>query len=224
MITISAFKWVPDFARGQVRDHRVRWILNEVDWSYKVRLIDGPTQQKDWYRALQPFGQVPIMEEDGRPTLFESGAILLDVATRANALLPADEGQRSLAICWLFAALNSIEPYFANLDEVDFFLEDEAQKAARRPLVLEGVHTRLEQLSSALGSREYLAGDAFSIADLAVSSVLKLLRHTTLVEEYPNVAALRDRCFARPAYRKAVADQCAEIDRHSPSDMMAEAS
>jgi len=112
MITITALKWVPPFAQGQVRDHRARWVLNEVGWPYRVRLLDTEDQQSDAYRAEQPFGQIPILEEDGRPALFETGAILLDVATRSGKLLPADDAQRSLAICWIFAALNSIEPPF----------------------------------------------------------------------------------------------------------------
>ena len=125
MITVTAFKWVPPFAQGQVRDHRVRWVLNEVGWPYRIKLIDAQDQKSEDYRAEQPFGQVPAMEEPGRPTLFETGAILLDVATRSGKLLPADNNERSVAICWMFAALNSIEPALMNLGEVDFFMKDE---------------------------------------------------------------------------------------------------
>ena len=76
MITISAFKWVPDFARGQVRDLRARWALEEAGLPYKTRLLEQGDQDKPDYRALQPFGQVPILQ-DGDFTLFESGAIVL---------------------------------------------------------------------------------------------------------------------------------------------------
>jgi glutathione S-transferase len=133
MITITAPKWVPRFAQGQVRDHRARWVLNEVGWPYNVRLLDTEDQQDRAYRNQQPFGPVPILEEDGRPALFETGAILLDVASRSGRLLPSDEGERALAICWLFAALNSIEPPMMRLAEVDFFIKDEEMKAKRRP-------------------------------------------------------------------------------------------
>ena len=78
MITISAFKWVPDFAQGQVRDLRARWALEEAGMPYRTRLIGQGDQDKPEYRALQPFGQVPILEEDGH-VLFESGAIVLYV-------------------------------------------------------------------------------------------------------------------------------------------------
>jgi glutathione S-transferase len=87
MITVTAMKWAPSFAAGQVRDHRVRWILNEVDWPYEVRLVDAPTMKSASYRGgLQPFGQLPVLEEPGRPPMFESGAIVLDVAMRAGRL------------------------------------------------------------------------------------------------------------------------------------------
>ena len=73
MITIAAFKWVPDFARGQVRDLRVRWALEEAGLPYETHLLKQGDQDKPDYRALQPFGQVPIFEEDGF-VLFETGA------------------------------------------------------------------------------------------------------------------------------------------------------
>ena len=159
------------------------------------------------------------MEEDGRPALFETGAILLDVATRAGKLLPESPNDKALAICWLFAALNSIEPFLANLAEVDFFIEDEAEKARRRPAVLPMVQQRLGQLSKSLGNRSYLVADAFSIADMMTSSVLKIVGHTDLLDELPNLIAFRDRCFARPSHEKAVADQLADFANHGPKDM-----
>lgn len=218
-ITVTAFKWVPPFAQGNVRDHRIRWILNEVGWPYESRLLDTADQLDPSYLARQPFGQVPVLEETGRPPLFETGAIVLDVAQRADQLLPVDEGQRALAISWLFAALNSVEPFLSNLAEVDFFIEDAGLRAARRPGVVKAACRRLQQLSAALGGRDYLVGDSFTIADLMTASVLKIVGHTDLLDAYPNLVAYRNRCLGRPAYLKAIADQCAEIARHTPSDM-----
>jgi glutathione S-transferase len=218
-ITVTALKWVPPFAQGQVRDHRIRWMLNEVGWTYQCRLLDTADQLDPSYLAAQPFGQVPVLEETGRPPLFETGAIVLDIAQRSGKLLPVDDGQRALAISWLFAALNSVEPYLANLAEVDFFIEDADLKAARRPGVVKAASQRLKQLSDALGNRHYLVGDSFSIADLMTASVLKIAGHTDLLDSFTNLVSYRDRCLARPAYRKAVADQCADIARHTPADM-----
>ncbi|MBU6299582.1 MAG: glutathione S-transferase, partial [Alphaproteobacteria bacterium] len=114
MITISAFRNVPDFAKGLVRDLRVRWALEEAGVPYDVRLLDQGDQDKPEYRALQPFGQVPIFEEDGL-VLFESGAIVLHIAERSEALLPKNPAARAWAIQWLIAALNSVEPAVWNL-------------------------------------------------------------------------------------------------------------
>jgi Glutathione S-transferase, N-terminal domain len=96
MITISAFKKVPEFAQGQVRDLRARWALEEAGLPYKTRLLQQGDQDKQDYRALQPFGQVPILEEDGL-VLFESGAIVLYIGERSERLLPKDSGARCRA-------------------------------------------------------------------------------------------------------------------------------
>ena len=92
MITISAFKWVPDFAQGQVRDLRARWALEEARLPYRTRLLVLGDQDTPGYRALQPFGQVPILEEDGL-VIFESGAIVLYIGERSETLLPKDAGR-----------------------------------------------------------------------------------------------------------------------------------
>src|SRR5215468_4190103 len=102
MITISAFRWVPPFARGQVRDLRVRWALEEAGLPYQVRLLDQGDQDKPEYRALQPFGQVPIYQEDDL-TLFETGAIVLHIGERCEALLPSDPVARAKAAQWVMA-------------------------------------------------------------------------------------------------------------------------
>src|SRR5437868_7585896 len=114
MITVSAFRWVPDFAQGQVRDLRVRWALEEAGLPYRSRLLAHGDQDKPEYRALQPFGQVPVLEENGE-SLFESGAIVLHIGERSEALLPKAAGPRARAVQWLIAALNSIEPAIANV-------------------------------------------------------------------------------------------------------------
>ena len=88
MITLTAFRWVPPFAQGLVRDLRARWALEEAQLPYEEKLI-GPEDQKSAdYRRWQPFGQVPAIEDDGL-VLFESGAIVLHVAEKSPALMPA---------------------------------------------------------------------------------------------------------------------------------------
>src|SRR5689334_1903674 len=137
MITLTAFRWVPPFAQGVVRDLRVRWALEEAGLSYKERLI-GPEDQKSAdYRRLQPFGQVPAYEESdgagGGLQLFESGAIVLHIAQRSETLLPAEPAARARATAWMFAALNSIEPHVQHLATIDLFNADQDWARLRRP-------------------------------------------------------------------------------------------
>lgn len=215
MITITAFKWVPPFAQGQVRDLRVRWALEELGLPYQVERLGFSESKKPPHRARQPFGQVPTLEEDGE-SLFESGAILLHLAGKGPGLLPADPAARRRAITWLFAALNTIEPPLADLAEVDFFIEDETLKALRRPAVLEQVRLRLGELQDALGGRDWLAGE-FSVADLMMSTVLRIAGHTDVLAEFPALTAFKARCEARPAFQTALAGQLADFDAEPPA-------
>ena len=214
MIEVSAFKWVPPFARGLVRDLRVRWALEEAGLPYRSTPIDFAEQASEGYRALQPFAQVPAYRE-GDLTLFESGAIVLHVARRSPALMPDDEAGRDRATSWLFAALNSIEPAIQNLAEIDLFHAEEDWAKARRPGAEAFVRQRLGQLSERLNGHDYLDG-GFSAGDLMMTSVLRILRHTDLVAEHANLAAYQARCEARPAFGKALDAQMADFTGDPP--------
>lgn len=133
MIMISAFKWVPEFAQGQVRDLRARWALEEAGLSYQTRLLEQGDQDKPEYRALQPFGQVPILEEDDL-VLFESGAIVLYIGERSESLLPKEAGARARATQWLISALNSIEPFMMNVALIDLFTDKKSGRNCGAPV------------------------------------------------------------------------------------------
>lgn len=218
MITITTLKWVVPFAQGQVRDHRLRLILREIGCEYDVELIDPDIQKSPRYRVDQPFGQVPVLREDGRPTLFETGAIVLDIAERSGKLMPLREDLRMSTRCWVFAALNSVEPGLTEVATAVFFIEDEEIAKEYRSFALEGAKSRLANVSVALGDREWLVGEDFSVADLMMSSVTKIVHHTDLIEAHGNLA-WRDRCFARPAYKAAISEQLSDFKDHGPADM-----
>src|SRR5690242_4677849 len=103
MITITGYDWVPDFAKGVVRDPRVRWALEEAGLPYQVKLITHEEKLTPSYRVLQPFSQVPSYQDDD-VVLFESGAIVLYIARTSAVLLPADKAAQARAIAWVFAA------------------------------------------------------------------------------------------------------------------------
>jgi glutathione S-transferase len=212
-ITISAFAWVPEFARGQVRDLRVRWALEEAGLAYAETVIGPEDQKSEAYRRLQPFGQVPAYEE-GDLVLFESGAIVHHIAQRSAALMPVDPAGRARVTAWLFAAMNSIEPQIQNLTAIDLFYAQEDWAKARRPGVVEAVQKRLQDLAAWLGDRNYLE-DRFTAADLLMTTVLRFLRHTDIVAQIPVLENYRLRCEARPAFQRALAAQMAVFERHA---------
>jgi glutathione S-transferase len=202
MITISAFKSVPDFAQGQVRDLRARWALEEAGLPYKTRLLEQGDQGQPEYRALQPFGQVPMLEEDGF-VLFESGAIVLYIGERSETLLPKDAAARARATQWLIAALNSIEPFVMNVAMIDLFYANEQWAKLHRPGAVEFAQGRLSALAKSLGDKPYLDGDRFTAGDLMMTTVLRILKHTDIVTSDKTLAAYVERCTARPAFRRA---------------------
>ncbi len=207
MINCYAFGAVPPFAQGLVRDLRVRWALEEAGLPYRVKLVgSGPGSIAPGdYRAIQPFGQVPAIE-DGSLTLFESGAIVLYVAERSRNLLPADPGDRAHALQWIFAALNTIEIPIQQLAAIDLFHPSERWAEERRPAVVTMLRSRLGPLAARLNGKDFLVG-AFSAADILMTTVLRILRHTDLLQEEPVLIAYKERCEARPAFKKALADQ-----------------
>ena len=210
MITITAFAWVPPFARGQVRDLRARWALEEAGLPYRTRLLEQGEGDTPEYRALQPFGQVPIYMEDDL-VLFETGAIVLHIGERSDVLLPKDAQARARAIQWLIAALNSIEPSVMNLALIDLFYADQEWAKLRRPSAEAFVRHRLGSLSKALGEKPYLDGERFTAGDLMMSSVLRILHHTDIVTGDARLAAYVERCTARPAFRRALDAQLGDF-------------
>jgi glutathione S-transferase len=204
MITLTAFRSVPPVVRGLVRDLRVRWAFEEAGIRYRERLIEREDLATAAYRALQPFGQVPAIEEDGFK-LFESGAIVLRISEACEALMPTDAAGRARTTAWMFAAVNSVEPPIQNLVGVDLFYASEAWAAARRPQLVEMVQNRLAALEEWLGGRDHLE-DRFTAGDLLMTTVLRMLRHTDLVSARPALKAYQERCEARPAFQKALAD------------------
>ncbi len=200
---MSAFRWVPPFAQGLARDFRVRWALEEVGIPYEERLIGREDQDTEFYRSLQPFGQIPAYEED-EFAIFESGAIVLHIAERSEALMPSDPKGRARMLCWAFAALNSVEPRVQSLVEIDLFHSDAEWAKLRRPAVEQAAKARLTALAARFNGRDYLV-DRFTAADILMITVLRNLRHTDLLAQIPRLEAYRLRCEARPAFQRAMA-------------------
>jgi len=214
-IRITGFKWVPPFAQGLVRDLRVRWALEEAGLPYEEKLLGQGEQNSAEHRAIQPFGQVPVYEE-GDLTLFESGSIVLHIAEKSPVLLPPEPGARARVITWMFAALNSVEPHLLTLAALDTFFAQEEWARLRKPSALAMAQSRLNGLAAGLGERQYLERQ-FSAADVLMTTVLRFIKHTTLVAGIPTLAAYQARCEARPAFKRALAAQLAPFAKYAPA-------
>jgi len=213
MITVTAYKWVPPFAQGLVRDFRARWALEEIGVPYRMNLIAHPDRLSRDHIAKQPFAQIPVYEEDGL-TLFESGAILLHIAEKSELLLPKDPVARAHAIQWVFAAINSVEQFVQDYVLLGAFYEDEEWARLREPSAREQMNARLAKLSERLGDSEYLE-ERFTAGDLMMSSVLRILRSTDVLDAFPNLRAYRARCEARPAFQRAIAGQLDDFEKNA---------
>lgn len=207
---VTAYNWVPPFARGLVRDLRVRWALEEAGIPYSVRLLDARAERPADYLLEQPFGQVPSYR-DGEVQLFESGAIVLHIGERSEALLPRDPAGRARATTWVFTALNTLEPSIQQLAALDAFPEHARWACAPRDAVVEAVRRRLGQLATHLAERDWFEG-RFTVGDLMIASVLRMLKGKGLIEAHPNLAAHVARCEARPAFQRALAAQMADFE------------
>jgi glutathione S-transferase len=206
-ITITAFERSPDGGLGLARDTRVRWALEEVGQSYEVRLVSFGALKEPVHLARNPFGQIPTYEE-GDLGLFETGAIVLHIAQHHVGLLPDEANARARAITWMFAALSTVEPPIVERGMATIVERDTAWYEQRLPMLEDRVRGRLEELSRRLGDADWLDGD-FTAGDLMMVTVLRRLGGSGILEEYPNLAAYVARGEARPAYKRAFADQLA---------------
>jgi glutathione S-transferase len=207
-LILTTWDWLPERPRGYLRDLRVRWALEEAGLAYRVESVTSRDRDAG-HLARQPFGQVPWLV-DGGVSVFESGAILRHLGERSTALRPTDPRRRSAAVQWMFAALNAMEPAIIPWVVLSFAGDDGQSPGARRLIELRD--GRLRHLEPVLAAREWLAG-SFSAADILMADALRLFDGTDSLESFPACLADVARATARPAFRKAHADQLAHFAR-----------
>ena len=205
-LTLTTFDWVPEIPRGYVRDIRVRWALEEAGLPYRVESVPFRARNAEHF-SHQPFGQVPWLT-DGDISIFESGAILLHLGERSDALMPADPRGRSDVKEWLFAALNSVEA--ASLPWSIFMFSGDTAETPGRKHLDEFLQARLKHMEAVLAGREWLAG-TFSVADILMADVLRLVDRFDGLATYPACRDSVARATARPSFVKAHADQMAHF-------------
>lgn len=205
-LVLTTYDWVPEPPRGFVRDIRVRWALEEAELPYRVETTPFHDRGAEHF-SQHPFGQTPWLT-DGDHTIFESGAILLYLAERSEALMPADPRGRSEVQQWVFAALNSVEMVSVCWSVFMFSGFNDESPGWK---FLDGfMEARLRQMEPVLAAREWLIG-RFSIADILMADVLRLVDRFGRLAAYPACRAYVARAIARPAFAKAHAEQMAHF-------------
>lgn len=205
-LILTTYDWVPEMPRGYVRDLRVRWALEEAALPYRVASVPFRDRGADHF-SHQPFGQVPWLT-DGDVSIFESGAILLYLGERSEALMPADQRSRSEVIQWLMAALNSVE--MASLPWSLFKFSGDEEDTPGRQIIDKFLEKRLQHMEAVLAGREWLAS-SFSIADILMADALRLVDRFDGLAEHPACRNYIARASARPSFEKAHADQMAHF-------------
>jgi glutathione S-transferase len=181
------------------------WALEEAGVEYElVPTTFGPDSKKPEYLAINPNGRIPALV-DGDLELFESIAINLYVAKKyGGKLWPASEADQARAIQWSVWGISELEQYLIAIlvnrvmlppDKRDAAAVEAAEKALVRPLAVLDAH---------LAKRDTLLGDAFTIADLNVASVLSTAKMVKLdLSKWPRAQVWLDACTSRPANLRA---------------------
>lgn len=200
-LILTTFDWVPEAPRGYVRDIRVRWALEEAGLPYRVNSVPFRDRDAEHF-SHQPFGQVPWLM-DGDLSIFESGAILLHLGERSDKLMPTESRDRSEVVEWVFAALNSVE-----MASLPWAL---SQFSGDTPgWMVEFLSVRLQRMETVLAECEWLVR-TFSIADILMADVLRLVDRFDGLAAYPVCRDYVARAISRPSFVKARADQMAHF-------------
>lgn len=202
MITLYGFGTIFPAGRGETKDLRAQWALEEIGLPYRVHALDhtGGELDGDAFGRISPFHQVPVIDDDGF-VVAESAAVVLYLAEKAGKLIPSDVQGRTRVVQWCFAAVGTVDPTLTCLDVIEIFDKDaHTLKAEVRKLAgrwLKDVERRLED-------REWIACADFTVADIMMASVLRGIRKTDLMEPFPKTKAYYERCLARPAWQRTL--------------------
>jgi glutathione S-transferase len=210
MLKVYGFSRVNKFARGKTRDLRVLWALEEMELPYEIVGMDHPNHDLDSaaFRALNPFGQLPVIDDDG-VVVTESGAILLYLARKSGKLMPRDLAGEAQVLRWSVAALSSVEVPVLTA----WFVAISGGKGSKPHEALLGwSDMRLKQLDGWLASRTFIATDEFTVADILMTHVLSGGTDQSLLQPYAHVRAHQARCTDRPAWKRTFDAYCQRVE------------
>ena len=186
---------------------KVALALEEMGLAYEVVPVDTfkGEQHDAAFRAINPNGKVPAIE-DGDVTVFDSNAILLYLAERSGQFMPADGPARGAALSWLMFVATGLSPFSGQAVHFLRMAPEDLPYAKNR--YLREVERHYSVLDGRLGQSEWLAGDDYSVADMAAwgwAQFAPYIFGDAGLSAYPNVERMRDAISARPAAAKALA-------------------
>ena len=210
MLKVYGFSRVNQGARGNTRDLRVLWALEEMGTPYEIVGMDHPNHDLDSpsFRAKNPFGQLPIIDDDGM-IVSESGAILLYLARKSGTLMPRDLAGETQVLRWSITALTTVEVPVLSL----WFVNLSGGKGTAPSQALRGwSEQRLGELDGWLATRQFVATDEFTVADILMTHVIAVEAEPEMLAPCAHVRAYLDRCRARPAWHRALDAYCARVE------------
>ena len=212
MLKVYGFSKVNALARGNTRDLRVLWALEEMQMPFEIVGMDYPAHElsTDAYRRLSPFEQIPAIDDDG-VVLSESAAILIYLAKKAGKLIPPDPAGDAQVVRWCFAAMNTVELPLLTLLLMGFVAKNDAP-GKYREFTVGWANRHLANLERWFDGREFIATESFTAADILMAHALDEIKDKSLIEPYTRVASYRERCFARPAWKRAIESYCTRVE------------
>ena len=186
------------------RAMRVLWMADELGltYDYKDWLPRSPETKTKEFRALNANARVPTIDDDGF-VLAESLAINLYLAKKHNsALYPADPKNEALAWQWSLWETDRLDRQVVDYQRHSSQLPAAERKPEIAAKAWEECVLGFDVLEAALTQSKWLAGPAFSVADLNVAGAL--YRALTIdLAKWPHVQAWLKTCWERPAAKKA---------------------
>lgn len=190
--------------------HKVHIMLEECDLPYTVHAVDiGTGEQFDpAFLKISPNNRIPAIVDsegpDGKPlSLFESGAILIYLAEKTGKFLPKDARARYTTIQWLMWQMGGVGPMFGQTHHFRNYAPEKIEYAINRYTNETG---RLYGImDKRLGEAKYLAGDNYSIADIATWPWTRSIKNQGHeLGSYPNVKRWSEAIEARPAVQRGL--------------------
>jgi GST-like protein len=190
--------------------HKIHIALEEMGLAYTVHPVNIRTgdQFKAEFLAISPNNRIPAMVDsdgpDGKPiSLFESGAMLIYLASKSGKLMPAADGDRYTMLQWLMWQMGGVGPMFGQANHFRAYAKEP------QPYPIERYTNESNRLTRVLDKRlsevPYVGGAEYTIADIAIFPWMRGSEKRGVdINQYPNVKRWFDTIDARPAVKRAL--------------------